>query len=79
MAIQVVEKVGEAVKGLFDYVKEAKSKQSETQIIKDKKRLKVATNVAEKIFHITDNYADLFSEKHQKEYEKLREQFDNKD
>lgn len=80
MAItEAISKVGDAVKGIFDYVKETKTKQSETQIIKDKKRLKVATNVAEKIFHITDNYTDLFSEKHQKEYEKLREQFDNKD
>ena len=80
MAItEAIAKVGDAVKGIFDYVKETKTKQSETQIIKDKKRLKVATNVAEKIFQITDQYIDMLSEKHQKEYEKLREKFDNKD
>lgn len=80
MAItEAIVKVGDAVKGIFDYVKETKTKQSETQIIKDKKRLKVATNVAEKIFKITDQYIDMLSEKHQKEYEKLREKFDNKD
>ena len=80
MAItEAIAKVGDAVKGIFDYVKETKTKQSETQIIKDKKRLKVATNVAEKIFKITDQYIDMLSEKHQKEYKKLREKFDNKD
>lgn len=79
MAIQVIGKVGEAVKGLFDYVKEAKSKQSETQVIKDKKRLKDASNIAEDIFTITDQYAETFSQEHLKEYRKLREKFDNKD
>lgn len=80
MAItEAIAKVGDAVKGIFDYVKEAKTKQSETQVIKDKKRLHVATNVAEKIFQITDQYVEMLSEKHQKEYQKLRKKFDNKD
>lgn len=74
-----IEKVGEAVKSLFDYTKENKSKQSETQIIKDKKRLKNATNLAERIFHITDKYQKLFIVEDQKEYEKLRNKFDEKD
>ena len=74
-----ISKVGEALKSLFDYVKERKTKQSETQVIKDKKRLKDASNIAEDIFIITDQYAHTFSQEHQKEYKKLREKFDNKD
>lgn len=80
MAItEAISKVGDAVKGIFDYVKETKTKQSETQIIKDKKRLKDASNIAEDIFTITDQYTQTFSLDHQKEYKKLREKFDNKD
>ena len=80
MAItEAISKVGEAVKGLFDYVKERKTKQSETQVIKDKKRLKDASNIAEDIFTITDQYAQIFSQEHLKEYKKLRAKFDNKD
>ena len=79
MVVQAIEKVGEAIKSLFDYFKEAKTKQSETQVLKDKKRLKNATNVAEKIFQITDQYTAKFSQEHQKEYIKLREKFDRKD
>ena len=79
MVVKAIEKVGEAIKSLFDYVKERKIKQSETQLIKDKKRLKNATNVAEKIFQITDQYKANFSSEHQKEYEKLRKEFDKKD
>ena len=79
MVVQAIEKVGEAIKSLFDYVKERKTKQSETQIIKDKKRLKNATNVAEKIFQITDQYKGSLSKEHLKEYETLRAEFDKKD
>lgn len=79
MAIQAVEKVGEAVKSFFDYLKETKAKQSETNIINDKKRLKKATNIAEKIFKITDNYRVLFEIEDLKKYNKLRDEFDQKD
>lgn len=79
MVAQAIEKVGEAIKSLFDYFKETKTKQSETQLIKDKKRLKNATNVAEQIFQITDQYKKNFSQDHKKEYEKLRKEFDKKD
>ena len=79
MVVQAIEKVGEAIKSLFDYIKERKTKQSETQIINDKKRLKNATNVAEEIFQITDQYKTKFSQEHQKEYKNLRTEFDKKD
>ena len=80
MAItEAISKVGDAVKGIFDYVKERKTKQSEPQIIKYKKRLKDASNIAEDIFTITDQYTEIFTAEHLKEYRKLREKFDNKD
>lgn len=80
MAItEAVAKVGEAVKSLFDYVKETKEHQSETQVIKEFKRLKKATNIAEQIFYVTDCYIPYFSEDDKKKYEKLRLKFDKKD
>lgn len=76
---KAIEKVGEAIKSGFSYAEKSKEHQSETQIIKDKKRLKEATNIAQKIFHITDDYKDYFSEKDLEKYEDLREKFDKKD
>lgn len=76
---KVIEAVGGAFNSLFDYFKVSKEKQSETQLVKDKKRLKKATNIAECIFRITDKYKLNFSPKDYKDYEKLRKKFDNKD
>lgn len=71
--------VGEAFTSLFNYCKVNKELQAETQVIKDKKRLKKATNIAQKIFVIVDYYKDYFYKKDKREYEKLRKEFDELD
>lgn len=74
-----IKSVGEAFTSLFNYFSVAKENQSETQIIKDKKRLKEATNIAQRIFKITDKYKNYFSKKDSNSYENLKEKFNKKD
>lgn len=74
-----IKSVGEAFTSLFNYFKTAKEEQCETQLIKDKKRLKEATNIAEEIFVITDKYKDFFTEDDTENYNKLRKKFDKRD
>lgn len=76
---KLINAVAEALKSLFDCAENAKTRQSETQIIKDKKRLKEATNIAEEIFKITDLYKSFFSKDDLSEYESLMRKFDRKD
>lgn len=76
---QVINAIAEALKSLFDCAQNAKTRQAETQIIKDKKRLKEATNIAEEIFNITDLYKDIFTLDDLDEYEKLKRKFNKKD
>lgn len=74
-----VKSVGEAFTSLFNWLRTNKEEQSETQLIKDKKRLKEAANIAEEIFDITDNYKDFFAEDDTENYNKLRKKFDKRD
>ncbi len=74
-----IKSVGEALTSLFNYLSSQKETQSETQIIKDKKRLKEATNLAEQIFAITDRYKEFFIAEDTGNYNKLRKKFDKKD
>lgn len=75
---KAIEAVGNAFKSVSDCFKTSKEHQCETQILKDKKRLKEATNVAEQIFEITDDYKDYFNYRDLEDYEKLRKKFDEK-
>lgn len=74
-----IQSVSEAFTSLFNWLRTNKEEQSETQLIKDKKRLKDATNIAEQIFEITDNYKDFFAEDDTENYNKLRKKFDKRD
>lgn len=74
-----IKSVGEAFTSLFNWFKTNKEQQCETQIVKDKKRLKKATNVGQALFRITDCYQDTFNEKDRKQYGKLRKDFDELD
>ncbi|MEI3255481.1 MAG: hypothetical protein V8R83_09325 [Candidatus Gastranaerophilaceae bacterium] len=76
---KAVESVSNAIKGIFDYASTSKEHQSETQIIKDKKKLKEAVNIAEEILLITDNYQVHFSDEDWKQYKKLKKKFNKKD
>lgn len=74
-----IQSVSEAFTSLFNWLRTNKEEQSETQIIKDKKRLKDATNIAEEIFVITDKYKDFFMAEDKEKYDKLRKKFNRKD
>lgn len=79
MMQDAIQAIGEAFTSLFNYFTASKEAQSETQIIKDKKRLKGAVNIAEEIFCITDKYKDFFDANDTETYDKLRRKFDKKD
>jgi hypothetical protein len=72
---KAVESVSNAIKGIFDYASTSKEHQSETQVIKDKKRLKKATDIAEKIISLVYKYLDCFDEKDRKKFIKLHDDF----
>jgi hypothetical protein len=76
---KAIEKVGEAIKSGFSYAEKAKEHQSETQIVKDKKRLKKATNIAQEAFRLIDDNKHYLPDDVVKKYEKLRKEFDEKD
>ena len=63
---------------LFEWKTTKTQHQSETEIIKDKKDYKKATNIAEKIFEITDNYLDYFSLANKLKYKRLMSKFKDK-
>lgn len=72
---KAIETVGNAVKSISDYAKTAKKRQSETQIIKELKKLEKAVDTAEKMFNIFFKYFDDLSEDDQKAIEKMLAKF----
>lgn len=74
-----IKSVGEAFTSLFNYFRTAKEEQCETQLVKDKKRLKKATNIAEEAFRLVDENKGFLPEDVAKKYDKLRKEFDKKD
>lgn len=76
---KAVESVSNAIKGIFDYASTAKEHQSETQIIKENKKLKEAVNIAEEILEITSRYELHFSDVDWKRYKKLKKKFNQND
>lgn len=59
----------------FDFASTAKEHQSETQIIKENKKLKKASDIAEKIISLVYKYLDYFSEKDRKKFVNLHDDF----
>ena len=72
---KALEKIGEAFKSLFDFADTAKTRQSETAIIKENKRLKKAADTTEKMLCIFSKYVDKISDDDQKELKKLLDTF----
>lgn len=79
MLPDAVKSIGEAFTSLFNFLKTGKEEQAGTEVIKDKRSAEKANNIAENIFRITDNYAEIFTQEEQERYERLRRQFDKKD
>lgn len=78
MITTVSKAVGDITKSIFNYFNTVKKQQSETEIIKEKRDYKKATDIAEKIFEITDMYIDEFSNRHKRKYKQLISQFKEK-
>ena len=72
---KAIETVGDAVKSISDYAKTAKKRQSETQIIKELKKLEKAVDTAEKMFNIFFKYFDKLEEEDQKAIERMLKKF----
>lgn len=57
----IFETIGNALKSVSDCFKVVKDKQSETEIIKDRKRLQKAVDIAEKAIPIITKYMPLYT------------------
>lgn len=71
----VVEAVSNAIKSVFDFASAAKENQSETEVIKEKRDLKKATNKAEEAFKIVFRNFECLPEKEQERFKKLYDDF----
>lgn len=70
-----VEAVSNAIKSVFDFASTAKENQSETEIIKEKRDLKKATDKAEEAFKIVFRNFECLPEKEQERFKKLYDDF----
>ena len=67
--------IRDSVTSIVNYLTVSKDKQLETEIVKEKKSLKKASNISEKMFKIVLKYIDTFEEKDKKRIEKLYDDF----
>lgn len=67
--------ISDSVTSIVNYLTVSKDKQLETEIVKEKKSLKKASNISEKMFKIVLKYIDTFEEKDKKRIEKLYDDF----
>ena len=72
---EAIEAIGKATEKGFSYAEKAKERQSETAILKDRKELQKAVNIAEKLILLTYKYFSTYNEKDQKEYKNLVKDF----
>ena len=67
--------ISDSLTSIVNYLTVSKDKQLETEIVKEKKSLKKASNISEKMFKIVLKYIDTFEEKDKKRIEKLYDDF----
>lgn len=73
--LKAFESALDALKSVFDFASTAKENQSETEIIKEKRDLKKATNIAEDAFKLIFKYYTSMSESDQKKLKTLYDDF----
>ena len=73
--LKAIEAVTDALKSVFDFASTAKEHQSETELIKEKRRLKKASNIAEEAFKLFFKYYNDLSEKDQNKLKTLYDEF----
>ena len=67
--------ISDSITSIVNYLTVTKDKQLETEIVKEKKSLKKASDKSEKMFKIVLKYIDTFEEKDKKRIEKLYDDF----
>ena len=72
---KAVESVSNAIKGVFDFASTAKEHQAETEIIKEKRDLKKASNIAEEAFKLMFRNFECLPEKEQERFKNLYDDF----
>ena len=70
--------ISDSITSIVNYLTVSKDKQLETEIVKEKKSLKKASDISEKMFKIVLKYIDTFEEKDKKRIEKLYDDFSEK-
>ena len=70
-----IKAIGDGIKGIFDFASTAKNHQAETEVIKEKRDLKKATNKAEEAFKIVFRNFECLPEKEQERFKKLYDDF----
>lgn len=74
-AAEAIEKLSEAVNSGFRYAEKAKEAQSETELLKDRKKLQTAVNCAEKLIILMFPYFSPLTVKEYREFSKLLKKF----
>lgn len=74
-AFEALEVIGNAIKSISDSFAVLKKRQSETEILKEKKRLKKAVDIAENIIQIIYKYLPLMTEEDVEDFKKYVEKF----
>ena len=74
-AFEALEVIGNAIKSVSDSFAVLKKRQSETEILKEKKRLKKAVDIAENIIQLIYKYLPLMSEEDVEDFKKYVEKF----
>ncbi len=72
---KAVEAISNTVKSCFDFASTAKERQSETEIIKEKRNLKKAVDKAEQAFKIVFRNFECLPEKEQERFKDLYDDF----
>ena len=72
---KAIEKLAEAVKSGFHYAEEAKEHQSETEVLKDKKKLQKAVNAAEELIIMMYPYYTPADNEEERKFAKLLKKF----
>lgn len=74
-AFEALEVIGNAIKSISDSFAVLKKRQSETEILKEKKQLKKAVDIAENIIQLIYKYLPLMSEEDVEDFKKYVEKF----
>lgn len=70
-----IQSISNAITSISNYLTKKKEVQLESDIIEDKKSLKKASDIAEKMFKIALKYIDIYDSKDRKHLEKLYDDF----